>query len=479
MSFPVLPACTRSIVMVLLWLALWQSGGVELFGQSLEMRHLFERFSDWNVQIGANVLGPVRSQLNPLTAESNIPYNARYNFNGYVSVDYWQIRGGLAINSIDAIAPFLFWNPIFRSGFGSDSSRWNGSLGWEGIFARDDNFDPLGNLQADNSVYSPTTSLSLLIGFWAGPQLDSAARRDIIRRAYPQLDDKNLERWLDMRSNIDTNYAGRGNVDTNNYRSLPLDTNSYLRGVDIPLQTPVPYTSRNGFSASVGFGSGKYAGSGPLSRFFNIGAGTSRNNQSDTTKLYSFGLNPMASIRYRFGNYIAQFDIAGEDLNLGVAVRAFRQFDVEGGVKYLEHIVPRPSRGSNRPEFFLGIRYALPYSPKASLYERGEDIYYNSDDSDGDGIPNEIELRVTHTDPNNPDSDGDGISDGHEVFSYKTNPLSPDSDGDGLSDGRELLTPGHRTDPLRADTDEDGINDGEEITNGSDPLIPAGGERGR
>ena len=61
-------------------------------------------------------------------------------------------------------------------------------------------------------------------------------------------------------------------------------------------------------------------------------------------------------------------------------------------------------------------------------------------DSDGDGVPDDVEIR-DGTDPNNPssvkDSDGDGVPDYVEIGSG-TNPNSPsdaiDSDGDGLSD---------------------------------------------
>ena len=140
---------------------------------------------------------------------------------------------------------------------------------------------------------------------------------------------------------------------------------------------------------------------------------------------------------------------------------------------------------------FYGMRAAAPAIERAgggaivnicsgsALYEKGEDMYTPEADSDGDGIPDGLERSITHTDPYNADSDGDGLSDGLEVNTYKTNPLVSDSDGDGLSDGQEILTPGRKTDPLRGDTDEDGISDGQEVINGTDPLIPAGGERGR
>jgi hypothetical protein len=46
-------------------------------------------------------------------------------------------------------------------------------------------------------------------------------------------------------------------------------------------------------------------------------------------------------------------------------------------------------------------------------------------DSDGDGLPNALEIFVLGTDPQSADSDGDGISDYEEVFVYGTPAASP------------------------------------------------------
>lgn len=72
-------------------------------------------------------------------------------------------------------------------------------------------------------------------------------------------------------------------------------------------------------------------------------------------------------------------------------------------------------------------------------------------DTDGDGIPDSIELAFG-TDPNNPDSDGDGIPDGME-----------DANRNGTVDDSE-------TDPRLADTDGDGYSDGDEVAAGTNPL---------
>jgi len=68
-------------------------------------------------------------------------------------------------------------------------------------------------------------------------------------------------------------------------------------------------------------------------------------------------------------------------------------------------------------------------------------------DSDGDGLPDAVELALG-LDPANADSDGDGVPDGEE-----------DSDGDGLANAAELVL---GSDPGLDDSDGDGIRDGDE-----------------
>jgi hypothetical protein len=59
-----------------------------------------------------------------------------------------------------------------------------------------------------------------------------------------------------------------------------------------------------------------------------------------------------------------------------------------------------------------------------------------SNDSDGDGIPDDQDTGDCLS-PDNPDSDGDGLSDGDELIEG-TDPCNPDSDGDGIPDGAEI-----------------------------------------
>jgi hypothetical protein len=98
-----------------------------------------------------------------------------------------------------------------------------------------------------------------------------------------------------------------------------------------------------------------------------------------------------------------------------------------------------------------------------------------SADSDGDGLPDDVELSLG-LDPNNPadalaDADRDGLTTAAE-FTAGTNINNPDTDGDGILDGEEAFpgADGFVTNPLLADTDGDGVRDGLEISTGSNPL---------
>lgn len=97
-----------------------------------------------------------------------------------------------------------------------------------------------------------------------------------------------------------------------------------------------------------------------------------------------------------------------------------------------------------------------------------------SGDSDGDGIPDDLEVSLG-LDPNDPvdalaDPDEDGLPTGQEL-DLGLDPFDPDTDGDDLSDGDEVNVFG--TQPLLFDTDGDQISDGLEARFGTDPLDPA------
>jgi len=58
-------------------------------------------------------------------------------------------------------------------------------------------------------------------------------------------------------------------------------------------------------------------------------------------------------------------------------------------------------------------------------------------DSDGDGLPDELEASLG-TDAFDTDTDDDGLSDGDEYYVHQTGTRNPDSDGDGVLDGDEV-----------------------------------------
>jgi hypothetical protein len=99
-------------------------------------------------------------------------------------------------------------------------------------------------------------------------------------------------------------------------------------------------------------------------------------------------------------------------------------------------------------------------------------VALTTSDTDGDGIPDDVELSLG-LNPNNPvdameDFDRDGLTNLQES-QRGTDPRKADTDGDGLKDGDEVA---RGTNPLLRDTDGDGISDGLEVQSGSDPRNP-------
>ncbi len=84
-------------------------------------------------------------------------------------------------------------------------------------------------------------------------------------------------------------------------------------------------------------------------------------------------------------------------------------------------------------------------------------------DSDGDGIPDEIEIHGENpTNPNKPDTDNDGLCDGSKAIPGVCD-AGEDKNNNGKIDEGE-------TNPNKSDTDGGGIKDGQEVKNGTDPL---------
>ncbi len=79
-------------------------------------------------------------------------------------------------------------------------------------------------------------------------------------------------------------------------------------------------------------------------------------------------------------------------------------------------------------------------------------LVVQSNDTDGDGIPDSVENGTTCLSPTDKDTDDDGLDDGDE-----------DKNHNGTVDSGE-------TNPCNADTDSGGANDGDEVASGSNPL---------
>ncbi len=91
-------------------------------------------------------------------------------------------------------------------------------------------------------------------------------------------------------------------------------------------------------------------------------------------------------------------------------------------------------------------------------------------------VPSEVQFL--HDNPGEPirstapeDSDGDGLTDEEEVNLHHTDPLLADTDGDQRTDGEEVRGE-PMTDPLNVDTDGDGFDDGFEVCQDADPNDP-------
>ncbi len=121
-------------------------------------------------------------------------------------------------------------------------------------------------------------------------------------------------------------------------------------------------------------------------------------------------------------------------------------------------------------------------APDMGAYEflQGEngDGITGEDDTDGDGIPDLLEvaagLNPYDAEDADRDDDGDGLTNHDEIMVYGTDPLSWDTDRDGMRDGVEVA---YGLDPTMHDAlddaDGDGLPNGYEVIYDIDPTDPA------
>lgn len=102
-------------------------------------------------------------------------------------------------------------------------------------------------------------------------------------------------------------------------------------------------------------------------------------------------------------------------------------------------------------------------------------VFAQEQDSDDDGITDENEIKIYHTNPYNEDTDKDGYNDKLEIDNWYS-PLvagkklkEVDTDKDDLDDEFELKLNTGINDP---DSDDDGYWDGLEVAHGYNPLDP-------
>ena len=114
----------------------------------------------------------------------------------------------------------------------------------------------------------------------------------------------------------------------------------------------------------------------------------------------------------------------------GRLIRDHLQF--HGGLAFEKHPVPDTDNG--------GVLDGAEDTNGNGVVDTGEiDPNDGADDlsvpdSDGDGLPDDVETSITNTDPNDADTDDDGLTDGSELGGG-TDPNDTDSDGDGIQDG--------------------------------------------
>jgi protocatechuate 3,4-dioxygenase beta subunit len=219
-----------------------------------------------------------------------------------------------------------------------------------------------------------------------------------------------------------------------------------------------------------------------------VEGGVTRSGQSDYFQVPLNGVIRVPEIRFDVPQPIPSRLVVGAPQTTLEAIGATLQLavtaqypdgstaDVTGSVKGTNYTSTNPAIASVTPEGLVtaqasGVALLMALNDGASGLLRVQVVL--SGDTDGDGIPDDIEL-ANGLNPNDPvdaleDYDADGLTNRQEL-ELGTQIRNADTDGDTLPDGREVDL---GTDPLLFDTDGDGLSDGLEVSTGSDPLDPS------
>ena len=97
-------------------------------------------------------------------------------------------------------------------------------------------------------------------------------------------------------------------------------------------------------------------------------------------------------------------------------------------------------------------------------------------DSDGDGIPDGMEVAYFETNPMKADTAGSMIDDWRKIYLYGMDATIADADGDGLPDGWEVLNgldpySGEGANGATGDLDGDGVSNALELAYGTNPGV--------
>jgi alpha-tubulin suppressor-like RCC1 family protein len=159
---------------------------------------------------------------------------------------------------------------------------------------------------------------------------------------------------------------------------------------------------------------------------------------------------------------LAPKDIHGELRGLlsDIGADHFVDTDGDGLPDWLELLGVTSPHADNDSDGLTNLfEYILGYDPlnPDTLGDQQGDLFHAVFSTDDAYYPSEWRL----------DSDNDGLTNGEELY-YQTSPSNPDTNGDGISDFFAIMI---GISPTSNDTDGDGTSNAVEIANGTSPLL--------